>query len=72
MKHLLSLFLAGVLIACSSGAALAQQSNDGGVKQTTKKAAKETKKAAKTTGKAVKNTSKKVVNKVQENSGSGR
>jgi uncharacterized protein HemX len=65
IKHLMSVLISGALIAGSSGAAMAQQSNKDkdSVKQTTKDVANDTKKAAKGTGKAVKKTTKKVVHK---------
>ena len=71
MKRLLGLLISGALIAGSSGAALAQQSNENSVKQSAKDVGKDTKNTAKATGHVVKKTSKKVVNKTAKTTKKG-
>jgi len=65
MKHLIGLLVAGVLIAGSAGAAVAQQTQNDKttVKESVKDVGHDTKNAAKATGKVVKKTTKKVVHK---------
>ena len=59
MGRLLSLLIAGALIAGSPGFTVAQEK----VKETTKEVAKGTKKVVKKTGKAIAKGTKKVINK---------